>query len=378
MLNRLHIQNYKCLLDVTVDLGELTVLIGPNDSGKSSFLEVIRGLGRIAKESYGDIFTGDRGLSNLVWRKEAERNVVWGVEGLVGAATFSYEVALPADHRPTAECFIFQGKKVVWTEDSEVKVGPQGQVRGHAQPGFLWFPNMVKQPPYSAVAEALTSTIEYHFDPEKLAAPAIPEPGAVLRPSGENLAGVLDTLQNQGDRSSFEAVEKVLHTAIPSVKGIALPAVRNPPGAKALEFILSGDGRSTITIPASLASTGALLLTAFLTLAYTQTPEIVLVEEPENGLHPSRLGWVIDLLRKISAGEIGNRKRQVVITTHNPLLLNYATPEEIRVFVRNAERGTQVTPMTKVPDIHRLMDEFAVGELWYLLGEDKLFEGQPA
>ena len=50
MLDRLHIQNYKCLRDVTVDLGDLTILTGPNDSGKSSFLEVLRGLGRIIRE----------------------------------------------------------------------------------------------------------------------------------------------------------------------------------------------------------------------------------------------------------------------------------------------------------------------------------------
>jgi predicted ATP-dependent endonuclease of OLD family len=87
---------------------------------------------------------------------------------------------------------------------------------------------------------------------------------------------------------------------------------------------------------------------------------------------------VLDLLRKMSRGEVGNRKRQVILTTHNPLLLNYASPEEVRVFVRHPEQGTQVIPMTKVPDIDRLLKEFALGELWYLLGEEKLFKEQPA
>src|SRR5207302_4119839 len=147
---------------------------------------------------------------------------------------------------------------------------------------------------------------------------------------------------------------------------------------KALEFILSGNGSPAVTIPGSLASGGALLLTAFLTLAYTQTPGLLLFEEPENGLHPSRLQMVLDILRKMSRGEIGNRKRQIILTTHNPLLLNYATPDEVRIFVRHPENGTHVIPMTQVPDIDRLLKEFALGELWYLLGEEKLVEGQPA
>jgi predicted ATPase len=157
-----------------------------------------------------------------------------------------------------------------------------------------------------------------------------------------------------------------------------MPPVQAQLGAKAIEFILSGNGQASVTIPASLASVGALLLTAYLTLAYSETPNLLLLEEPENGLHPSRLKLVVDILRKISAGEVGNRKRQVILTTHNPLLLNYAHASEVRVFTRDSESGTRVTSMAKVPDIDRLLKEFAVGELWYLLGEEKLFEEQPA
>jgi predicted ATPase len=185
-------------------------------------------------------------------------------------------------------------------------------------------------------------------------------------------------MQNSSDRSAFEAIQSDLHSAIPTLRGIVLPPGTTPPGAKALEFILSRNGQSPVTIPGSLASGGALLLTAYLTLAYSQTPGLLLIEEPENGLHPSRLEMVLGLLRKISRGEVGNRKRQVVVTTHNPLLLNYARPEEVRVFVRDPDHGTKVIPMTKAPDIDRLLKEFALGELWYLLGEDKLLQEQPA
>jgi predicted ATP-dependent endonuclease of OLD family len=86
---------------------------------------------------------------------------------------------------------------------------------------------------------------------------------------------------------------------------------------------------------------------------------------------------VIDILRKMSTGEVGNRKRQIIMTTHNPLLLNYAKPKEVRIFVRDPEMGTRVFPMSDVADIDRLLKEFALGELWYLLGEEKLLEAKP-
>jgi predicted ATPase len=117
-----------------------------------------------------------------------------------------------------------------------------------------------------------------------------------------------------------------------------------------------------VTIPAILASEGALLVTAYLAIAYGAKHEILLIEEPENGLHPTRLEMVIKLLRDISTGAIGNKPRQVIITTHSPLLLNYVQPEEVRIVHRDPICGTKVVPMTGVPNLHELLHEFGVGE----------------
>jgi predicted ATPase len=228
----------------------------------------------------------------------------------------------------------------------------------------------------NAIAESLASTTKYTLIPDALRRPAPPVADAVLNSTGDNLPAVLDSIASGPDRSAIVALEKSLGEAIPTVRGIALHAAQN--FQKSLEFTLSGNGRPLVTIPAMMASEGALLITAFLALAYGNTPQILLIEEPENGLHPSRLKLVIDTLRKISTGEVGNRPRQVLVTSHSPLLLNYAKPEEIRIFRRDPEKGTQVTPMTKVKDLDKLLQEFAVGELWYLLGEEELLKEQPA
>ena len=114
------------------------------------------------------------------------------------------------------------------------------------------------------------------------------------------------------------------------------------------------------------------MLTAFLALGYGNTPEIVFIEEPENGLHYSLLRMVIDLLRRMTTGEVGNATRQVIVTTHSPLLLNFARPDEVRIFRRVADGGTKVVPMEGVPNIQSLLGEFAPGELWFNLGEDAL------
>ena len=158
-------------------------------------------------------------------------------------------------------------------------------------------------------------------------------------------------------------LEKALRKAIPTLQGIEL--VTDKGGAKSLHFVLAGNSRQPKVIPASLASDGAMLVTAFLALAYGGAPDILFIEEPENGLHYSLLGQMIDLLRKISKGEVGDRPRQVIITTHSPLLLNFADPAEVVVCQRGENGGTVATPMSEVPNLDPLLKEFAPGELWY-------------
>jgi predicted ATPase len=393
MLERIQIENYKCLRDVTVDLAPFTILIGPNDSGKSSFLEVVRSLSRIINEGYPAVFTDERTLANLVWRKEADRDVVFAITASAAGHRSTYRLELPVDAgSPPREELEWDGTKVLWTEPiSPNPHNPRGGLSAFfmstkgpqpfpVQYGGLGLSKFKEEdsPAFAPIGESLASCLEYQFKLDQLPIPSVPQPEIKLESSGSNLAAVLDVMQNSPDRAPFEALQTALNAAIPTLKGIVLPPVPQQHGAKALEFILSGNGKRPVTIPGSLASGGALLLTAYLAAAYTQTPGLLLFEEPENGLHPSRLQMVIDILRKMSRGEVGNRKRQIIITTHNPLVLNYAKPEEVRVFVRDLEKGTHVVPMKDVPDIDRLLKEFALGELWYLLGEEKLFQGQPA
>jgi predicted ATPase len=244
--------------------------------------------------------------------------------------------------------------------------------------GQGWLGGRSPPPSLLETVEALSSTTKYCLDPEAMRADVALEPDPVLSSSGKNLAAVLDAILSGPDRQVVLGLEQALRDAIPTIHGVAAQVVQSAKNAKAVHFLLNGKERPGVTIPATLASDGAMLLTAFLALAYGNTPSILLIEEPENGLHPSRLKLVVDLLRKISKGEVGNRPRQVLLTTHSPILLNFAQPEEVRILTRDPERGTQVKPMTEVSNIKTLLEEFAPGELWYLLGEDALLKELPA
>ncbi|MCS6902266.1 MAG: AAA family ATPase [Myxococcales bacterium] len=65
MINQLHICNFKCLRDTRLSLEPLTVLIGPNNSGKTTILDAIRTLGRLTIREINDVFSGDCSIENI-------------------------------------------------------------------------------------------------------------------------------------------------------------------------------------------------------------------------------------------------------------------------------------------------------------------------
>jgi predicted ATPase len=390
MISRLRVQNFKCLRDIDVSLGALTILIGPNDSGKSSILDALQLLGRTTWEAVGQVFAGPLSLENLVWMKDIRRNPAWAVEGSTGGTEFAYSLSLsPLQGEIVQEYLRYGGADVLVVTrpepgaallatlalEGERQAQPyQAMIHGQGQTALALFHNQ----PYgdhrvlTVVCRALISTGKCQLDTAALRRPCAIAPRPILAADGSNLVAVLDAIASAPDRSDITALEKNIRENIPTLRGIHLPATETQ-GVKTLEFTLAFDKGRT-TIPADLASDGAVLLTAFLALAYGETPDLILIEEPENGIHYSLLGKVVDLLRRISTGEIGSRPRQVIVTTHSPLLLNFARPEEVRVCQRTADGATTVTPMDKVPDLDKLLKEFAPGELWYLMGEEKIVQ----
>lgn len=359
MITQLTVRNFRCLQDVTATLGPFTVLIGANDTGKSSMLDAIHVLARTARDPLPDSLTPDGSFSpspfeELVWQRNVARSMVWRVQGESRGKRFAYELAVRAGPYVRFEKMPLHPVHLVSATSSSRETRLRASLRTQAELG--------------PIVTGFASVGKYRFDPRSLrkAAPVTADP--FLSSSGDNLAAALDALLTGPDRAAIHGLESSLREAVPTLAGVALRAVQTGSGiGKAVEFILSGS-RPPVTIPAVNASEGALLLTAFLALAYGATPEILLIEEPENGLHPSRLEVVVSLLRRVSEGEIGGRPRQVILTTHSPLILSYVKPEEVRIFRRDPEKGTEITPLSAVPDLERLRT-LSAGDLWYFLTE---------
>ena len=107
-------------------------------------------------------------------------------------------------------------------------------------------------------------------------------------------------------------------------------------------------------------SDGTLRLIALVTALlqpHAPRPNLILIDEPELGLHPSAISLVAELARSASA-----HGSQVVVATQSPHLVDHFEPEEVLVAERELG-GTRVTQL----DGERLepwLDDYSLGQLW--------------
>ena len=115
--------------------------------------------------------------------------------------------------------------------------------------------------------------------------------------------------------------------------------------------------RNGLEAPSWLVSEGTLRFLALTLLAYLSYPEgPYLIEEPENGIHPRNVETLVDSLSSIYGG-------QILVVTHSPDVLRCVKTDRLLCFARDDRNGTHVVAGSDHP---RLRDWSGVLDLGLL------------
>ena len=94
-------------------------------------------------------------------------------------------------------------------------------------------------------------------------------------------------------------------------------------------------------------------------------PDVILLDEPELGLHPAAITLIGDMIRSLS------EKRQVIVATQSPLLVDCFDLDEIVVLELH---GDETVFHRLNPDKYEMwLSDFTTGELW----QQNLLGGRP-
>ncbi len=384
MIERIQIKNYKALRDVTLNLTPIHVLIGPNDTGKTSILESIAALCRSVDQPLRNAFAGRWDGSSLVWKRAQESIVRINADLLFNNQRQTYELAIQfgAEGR---QCRVltdqvrseanFLSFHMSW--ESRAQIASLGDGGGQIS--------------YPATAEflrdALTPLLVCRWDARKLALPVAPDSKRqfALDADGFGLALLLDDILSYS-RELFSDLEARFKKVFPQIKAIRLKreaAFRtNIDDPRSVPMLSEGDGKGIwldiagSEVPASQVSDGVLIVLAYLATAFApKPPRVMLIEEPENGIHPKRLEKVVEILQ---SRVTEHPETQVILTTHSPYVLDFFKPEEVTLCRRAANGEVTVHRLSESKLVQEQARLFSLGEIWTGEGDDAIAGASPA
>ncbi|MEJ2365725.1 MAG: AAA family ATPase, partial [Deltaproteobacteria bacterium] len=200
-------------------------------------------------------------------------------------------------------------------------------------------------PHIAALHKELSSWRFYYFEPRILMREDVPIAMVeAIGPRGENLAAFINAIQANNGRQ-IEAFNLSLRYLLPSVEGIEVDPTRE--GLLSLRVIESG-----LSYSSRIISEGTLRILGLLAALHPASPATVIgYEEPENGVHPTRLKLVADLLKNTQ--EIYHK--QILVNTHSPIFPTFF--DDRFLFVCKKEGAdTQISPFRSAGPLFRKGD----------------------
>ena len=354
MIQELRLRGFKNFLDATLPLGNLTLLVGTNASGKSNLRDAFRFLHGVSRGYTLAEIIGEKWIEGgtLQWkgirggtRETAFRGeptfclqihtseCIYRIEVLLGRAEKPPRVVRESLYHsswpgPTM-CFdSHPADDPPEQGDSRylyVRLPRGGDNRSHgkrlqyiaAQPVLSQLaadhkPTIAVRREASKVLESLESMRFLDLTPDAMRIPSLPGQD-ILGDRGENLSSVLQSICES--ETSKQAILEWIRELTPQ-DVVDFEFVPDQTG-KILATLVESGGQKT---SAYSASDGTLRFLAMIAaMLGTKPARFYFFEELENGIHPTRLHLLLQLIeQKVAEGNI-----QVVATTHSPQLLGF-------------------------------------------------------
>lgn len=175
-----------------------------------------------------------------------------------------------------------------------------------------------------------------------------------LRPDAANLAPFLWRLQ-QRHPASYAEIRDTIRRIAPYFRDFRFRELPRSPGKMLLEWEEVGnDGYYT----AHALSNGTLRFMCLATLLLQpDPPSIIIIDEPELGLHPEAIQLLAALMRSVA-----QRDKQLLVSTQSVTLVNQLSPDDLIVVDRDAEQSTFRRP--GADEAATWLEHYALGDLW--------------
>ncbi|MCK2175994.1 AAA family ATPase [Enterobacter asburiae] len=334
MINTLHIQNYRSIRDMSLELEQLNIVVGPNGTGKSNIYKAIHLMHSAAQGQFSQALANEGGILKVFWAGKTRSDQLRRMNLAVETETYEYELQvgfveklpypsqfqldpvikeesiwLSGQHRrPSSQLMKRKNQAVFLNNVHHEKVTHSGTLyENESVFGQLGEPHLY--PEVSQMRESLRNWRFYHeFSVASGSAMRAPQVGfrsPALASDGANLAAAFQTIVEIGDEL---LLMRILDQAFPGCVFYS-----DNTGGR-FRMMMQREGLSRPLEPAEFSDGTLRFLCLAVALLSPRPPAFIALNEPENSLHPQMLPALASLIAEAS------RYSQIWLTSHSPEL----------------------------------------------------------
>ncbi|MFA7238396.1 MAG: AAA family ATPase [Phycisphaeraceae bacterium] len=363
-LSSITIKGFKSIASIeALPLRAINVVIGPNGSGKSNFIGVFGFLHAI-REGHLQNYVATAGGAERVLHFGSKVTPKLEIHASFENDVNQYKIQLEAtssDQLHPSEELAYYWQKSGHSQPFKEPVVIRGSEAGISNPNCKKTAGFVR--------DHLGRWRVYHFHDTSSSSPmkktADVNDNPYFRPDGANLAAFLYLLRQKHEQS-YSLIRRTVQQAAPFFDDFQLEPLKLNPNTIKLEW---RHKNSEAYFDASSLSDGTLRFIALATLFLQPEeyrPSVILVDEPELGLHPYAITMLASLVKQASV------KTQVILSTQSPLVLDHFEPEDVLVADR-VNGGTVLTRQDSAK-LAQWLEDYSLGQLW----EKNELGGRPA
>jgi predicted ATPase len=354
MINYIKIEGFRSIKSAELTLEPINILIGANGSGKSNFIGFFKLVNAIFSKRLQAFIEEERPDNILHFGRK-------NTDVMKGKMIFS-----ESEGHNNAYSFTLAQTKVgglfIHIEGSGYNVSVEDSSHN-------WFFSSNTQESKFAIAgekrhrilqEYISALKVFHFhdtsSTSNLRKPCDVDDNQFLKSDGRNLPAFLYLLKSKFPQD-YLRIEKAIQSVAPFISEFILEPRRLDEREIELRWIDRGDPESNFN--AYQLSDGTLRFIALTTLLLQpEPPDVIIIDEPELGLHPFAVGKLAGLIKSSSASA------QIIVATQSPGLLNNFTPEDVIVIDRDDKTNESSFHRLSSNQLSIWLEEFSLGDLW--------------
>ena len=356
LLREVTIKGYKSIAfdrPVTLKLGDVSILLGANGAGKSNIISFFRMLSYMMSKSFGQ-YVEMAGTSNSLLHYGAKKTPV--ISGILKFAANNSENAYQFSlTNATPDRLIITEERISWHRNGEAKPYDIQLETNFKESSLAETDNIVAKSIYRMLS--FCKVYQFHDSsaegPLRQSCPV--ETANYLQSHGNNLPSFLLFLRNNY-KDSYKRIVDYVRDVVPQFQDFYLEPVNNFVSLRWID-----NSATDYRFNAYQFSDGSIRFIALAALLLQPAqimPNVIILDEPELGLHPYAITQLAEMIKDASI------HAQVIIATQSKDIVDHFDIENISVVEMDEKTQSTTVNQLNEEDYKLWLEHYTVSELW--------------